>query len=144
MALWRAEAAGRLPQLQSKIAAAETVMALWIELLRDFEEAYRSTPPDEQLIAGVYSFADWCLLAPRNDDAGRDPTTAVVVVFHEHIATVPAARDDMPRWFTAEQVLQNRSVFGRFVDDSTFAELMRQLRRNRHRYRGRPGDLRAQ
>src|SRR5690242_6827264 len=103
MARWRAAAIQRLPEFREIVASAEHVMALWIELRWKFKEAYRD-PRNDDLIRRIYSYADWCLDAPRNDDAGQDPLTAVTVAFYEHIPTWPAAREDMPRWFSVEVV----------------------------------------
>jgi hypothetical protein len=134
MAKWRAEAIQRLPELRRVIAEAETVMAAWIELRMAFEDAYEAEPPDDSLIARIYSFADWCLDAPRNADAGRDPFTAVLVAFYEDIPTIKAARDDMPRWFTYDEVARNRQVFSYHLRPEEFDALVLHMARNRHRY----------
>ncbi len=78
-------------ELRETIAEAETVMSLWIELRDAFDAAYRE-PRNDDLIARIYSYADWCLSAPRNDDARHDPSTAVVVAFYEHSAVEGGAR----------------------------------------------------
>ena len=66
MARWRSEAIERLPELRDTIAKAESIMSLWIELHLTFQNAYRE-PKNDELIARIYSYADWCLTAPRND-----------------------------------------------------------------------------
>ncbi len=60
-------------------------MSLWIELHFAFEDAYRD-PRNDDLIARIYSYADWCLSAPRREDVSHDPSTAVAVAFFEHPA----------------------------------------------------------
>lgn len=134
MAKWRAEAIKRLPELRRVVAEADTVMALWIELRFAFERAYDAEPPDESLIARIYSFADWCIDAPRNPDAGRDPLTSVAVAFYEDIPTIEPARDDMPRWFSYEEVARNRPVFSYHIGAKEFDALVEHMARNRHRF----------
>jgi hypothetical protein len=113
-------------------------MELWIEVRDEFEKAYRTEPIDESLIGGVYSFADWCLQAPRVPDAGHEASTAVIVCFYEHIPTFRPARDDMPRWFRFLEVEENREVFSYFIDSEEFGALLAHMAKNRHRYRPRP------
>jgi hypothetical protein len=108
-------------------------MALWIELHMKFEDAYRE-PRNDDLIRRIYSYAHWCLAAPRNKDAGHDPATAVMAAFYEHIPTSPAAREDMPRWFQYEEVAGCRDVFSYLIGDAAFDELLAFMKRNRHRY----------
>lgn len=119
------------------IAEAENVMSLWIELHFKFEDAYRD-PKDDDLIARIYSFADWCLAAPRNEDAGHDPATGVMVGFYEHIPQLKAAREDMPRWFHYDEVARSRSVFAYLIGDHAFDELLAYMKQNQKRYVRRP------
>jgi hypothetical protein len=137
MARWRAEALKGLPELRKKINSADNIMALWIEALYAFEQAYRGNPPDESLIARVYAFADWCMGAPRGPDAGHDPLSAVMIGFYESIPTFPAAREDMPRWFTYDEVAQSRAVFSYLIGDEEYQRLLEHMRKNISRYRPR-------
>lgn len=137
MARWRAAAIERLPELRETIAEAESVMSLWIELFLTFEEAYRE-PRNDDLIARIYSYADWCRAAPRNDDAGHDPPTAVAVAFYEHIPQSQAARDDMPRWFRYEEVGRNRAMFAYHIGDAAFDELLAYVKNHKDRFAPRP------
>jgi hypothetical protein len=137
MARWRAAAIERLPEFQHVVAAADTVMALWIELGLEFEKAYRER--NESLIGRIYAFADWCLKAPQGPDAGLDPFTAAVVGFYEHIPTIPAARDDMPRWFRSSEVSENKQVFAYLIGEQAYQDLVSYLVKNRHRYVPREG-----
>lgn len=142
MAKWRAEALARLPELRKKIDAAENVLALWDEIRHAFERAYLEDPRNESLIARVYSYADWCVDAPRASDAAHDPLTAVMVCFYEWIPPFKPARDDMPRWFTYDEIAESRSVFSYMIDAREFGELLRYMDRHRKRYvpraQGRP------
>ena len=137
MAKWRAEALARLPELRKKIDAADNVMALWDEVRGAFEQAYRDEPPNESLIARVYSFADWCVRAPRGSDAAHDPLTAVLVCFYEHVPEFGPARDDMPRWFTYEEVAQGKSVFAYMIGEEKYRELLKYMDKHRNRYKVR-------
>ncbi len=112
-------------------------MAFWIEVGLAFKRAYDQKPPDESLIFRIYSYADWCANARHGPDAGHDPRTAVVVAFFEHIPTIPAAREDMPRWFTYEEVAQNRPNFSYHIGDEEYQCLLRHMRVNRHLYKPR-------
>jgi hypothetical protein len=103
MARWRAAAIERLPELRKIIASAETVMQLWIEISFEFKKAY-GKPNNEDLIRRIYAYSDWCLHAPRLDDPGRDPSTAAWICLIEDIPGIPAAREDMPRWLTIEDI----------------------------------------
>ncbi len=137
MAKWRAKALEHLPDLRKAIASAEDVFALWSELSYAFERAYQMEPPDESLIGRIFSFADWCLAAPRHPDAAHDPTTAVIVAFYEDIPTFKPARDDMPRWFRYDEVANNRPVFSYHIGDEEYDALVKHMAKNRHRYQPR-------
>lgn len=138
MAKWRAEALARLPELRKEIDTADNVMTLWDEIWRGaFEPAYREDPPDESLIARVYSFADWCVRAPRRPDAAHDPLSAVTVCFWEEVPAFAPARDDMPRWFTFEEVAEGKSVFAYMIGEEKYRELLRYMDKHRSRYKRR-------
>ena len=140
MAKWRAEALKRLPEHQRVIEAAPSIMSLWIELSPLFHRAYEVEPRDESLIARIYGFADWCMQAPRHDDAGHDPLSAVACAFYEHIPTHGPARDDMPRWFRPDEVARSREVFAYLIGDEKFEKLLAYMKQHRDRYvKRRPG-----
>lgn len=135
MAKWRAEALTRLPERREKINAAENVMALWDDIFRSaFVPAYRAEPPDESIISRVYSYADWCVLAPRGPDAAHDPLSAVMVCFYEEVPAFRPARDDIPRRFTREAVAESKSVFSYMIGGQEFFELLRYMDKHRKRY----------
>jgi hypothetical protein len=140
MARWRAEAIKRLPELQKVIASSDSVLALWAELFYAFEDAYRADLPDESLIARIYSFADWCVEAPRGRDASHDPVTAVTVCFYEMVPTCRPARDDMPRWFEYSEVAENKQVFAYMIGDEQYGELLKYMAKHQNRYQPREID----
>jgi hypothetical protein len=137
MPRWRATAIEHLPDLRKTIAAADSIMALWIEITGAFEKAYRE-PRNEDLIARIYAYATWCWHAPRHGDAGRDPSTAATVAFLEHIPAIPAAREDMPRWFTFDEITASKSIFVYSIGEIAFKDLLAHMQRNQHRHSKRP------
>jgi hypothetical protein len=136
MSRWRSAAIERLPELRGIIASAENIMSLWIELKMVFQDAYRD-PRNDDLIERIYSYADWCWDAPRHKDAGRDPSTAVTVAFFEDIPRIPAAREDMPRWFTFEEVAANKELFLYSIGEAKFKSLLADMQKKRHLYLGK-------
>ncbi len=123
MARWRKEAIDRLPELRGRIEQSPELMALWIELLLVFEKAYDISRNDG-LIQRIYDFAKWCESAPRDQDAGRDPLTAVCLAFYEHIPETEAARNDMHRWFTRSQIVEGREIFSRHISSEQYDQLL--------------------
>lgn len=138
MAKWRAKALECLPELRDAITSADRVMAVWTDLLHSFEKAYEADPRNESLIARIYSFADWCVNAPRGSDAGHDPVTAVAVCFFEHIPRHKLAREDMPRWFRYSDVAASRAVFAYLIGDADYDALLKYMAKNQDRYQPRP------
>jgi hypothetical protein len=55
------------------------------------------------------------------------------ISLYKHIPQHPAAREDMPRWWRAED-LRELSVFQYHLSDEEFRELRIFLTRERHRY----------
>lgn len=135
---WRNKAAVMLPELAEEAEEAVNLMSFWIELWYVFEEAYQSPdvvalrvmadesyrPPGEDFIRRVYAFADWCV----QQDGGRRThdhlPTCVSVCFYEHIPTCPAARIDMPRWFSREDVALMKRTFSYFLTEKEFEDLL--------------------
>jgi hypothetical protein len=138
MAKWRAAATERLPELIDEINAAPNIMSLWIELHLHFKVAYRE-PQNESLIARIYSYADWCMNTRHNSDPGRDPSNAVGVAFFEHIPDDPAARAEMPVWFTPDQIRLLRSLLVYRFGDAAYEQLLAEIIKNSYRYRPRVG-----
>src|SRR5215470_6692676 len=107
--MWKEQAKHMFPELLSEVEQAETPYLLWFGLRRAFNNAY-SSRRNESLIARIYEFAHWCEEQPRGATAEADLATCVSVSFFEHIAESPAARDDMPRWFSKEEFSKMESV----------------------------------
>lgn len=112
---WRSKALELLPELTSTILDEDYVdhpMQLWIEITFEFDRAYEE-PRNEDLIRRIYEYAFWCLEHGEQHptDAGRDLPTCVCIYLYEHLPTNEAARQDMPRWFTREEVLTMRELF---------------------------------
>lgn len=133
MSRWRAVAIKRFRDLREKIEKSSTLMELWIEFSSHFRDAYRQ-PRNESLILRVYQFADWCMHAPRVKDSNRDPITAVAISFFERLPVDKATREDMPRWFTYEDVAESRKIFSNLIGEESFAELLKHMAQNRHRF----------
>ena len=101
-----------------------TPMGLWITLCFAFEAAYASVPPNESIIRRIYHFARWCLNQEQDNDARWDLPTCVICGFYEDIPRIPAARRDMPRWFTREEVVLMHQTFKYHLTDAEFEELL--------------------
>ena len=54
--------------------------------------------------------------------------------FFEHIPTIPAAREDMPRWFTFDEIAANKPLFLYSIGEATFENLLGQMQRHRQLY----------
>jgi hypothetical protein len=134
MALWRAEALQRLPELRQIIDSAHEIMALWINLHLEFVRACEKVPHDESLISRIYSFADWCTHAKRGTDAGRDPLTAVNIAFFEDIPLCKPACEDMPRWVTFDEVAEAKEIFSYHIGEEQYRALLQYMSQNRDKY----------
>jgi hypothetical protein len=134
MSPWRQKAIEMFPELSSRFENADTPYLLWFELRDAFEQAYEKTPREESLIRRIYNYSDWCCDQPRGETAKDDLMTCVAVCFYEHIPSHPAAREDMPRWWLAEDLAGEPSVFQYNLSDEEFRELKSFLARERHRY----------
>jgi len=121
------------PELISRFENADTSYLLWFELRDAFEDAYDKTPRDESLIRRIYQYSDWCCDQPRGQTAEDDLLTCVAVCFYEHIPQHPVAREDMPRWWRADD-LREPSIFQYHLSDEQFRELRSFLSRESHRY----------
>lgn len=122
MKQWQAVAEKMLPELRAEIKEAETPMALWVEIIFYFDEAYR-TPQNDDFIRRVYAYADWCLGQNTGETAAEHLQTCVAVCFWEHIPNNKAARSDMPRWLSFEDLMANQHFFRYSLSDEAFDEL---------------------
>lgn len=133
---WQRKALELLPEMQDEILESENPMQLWIELSLCFDEAYEE-PKNESFIRRVYDYENWCLTQDAQT-AKRDVTeraenhlpTCVAVAFWEHIPTNKAAREDMPCWFSVEDVLASQDIFGYFLTDENFRDLIDMYSKN--------------
>lgn len=120
---WKSKALELLPEIKPEILDSDNPMQLWIEIVLYFDKAYEE-PRDEGFIKRVYQYQGWCLEQDKGETADEHLPTCVVTVFWEHIPTNPAARRDMPRWFTLDDVLSNRHHFSYHLTDENFKELV--------------------
>jgi hypothetical protein len=133
MAPWRQKAYEMFPELVSRFENADTPYSLWFELQTVFEQAYDKTPRDEGLIRRIYQYSDWCCKKSRRDTGVDDLPACVAVSFYVHIPLHPAAREDMPRWWRADDLCEP-SFFQYHLSDEQFSELRSFLSRESHRY----------
>jgi hypothetical protein len=134
---WKSTASDLFPELRERFTDADTPYLLWFELLAAFEAAYDEVPPDESMIARIYQFCDWCIEAPGGETAADDLCTCAIVSFLEHVPEHPAAREDMPRWLSYEEVAESETFFAYHLGHAGFEELKRHMRKNQHRFIGR-------
>jgi len=135
---WRKKARDVFPELASRLDAADTPYSLWLELREAFEEAYEKAPPDESLIRRVYQYSDWCCEQPRRQTADDDLLTCVAVSFYEYIPLHSKARQDMPRWWLAEDLDDGPDgkpcIFRYRLTAEQFDELKQFLEREKARF----------
>ena len=120
---WHFQAQEMLPELTDKIAGADCAMGLWVEIHFAFDTAYNE-PRNDDLIRRIYGFANWCMKQPRSNNAQDDLFTCVIVCFYEDIPTNKAARTDMTRWFTLQDVRQNKEVFSYHLSAAEYEDLL--------------------
>jgi hypothetical protein len=122
MGLWQEEALRRFSELSDRIREAESPYQLWDQLLFAFEDAYDSE--NTNLIAAIYGYARWCCEQPRGISANDDLATCVTVCFFEHIPDHPKALQDMPRWWSLEEVKAMKDVFSHHVGADGYARFV--------------------
>jgi hypothetical protein len=133
---WEKEAFKRFPELR-KFDPMGSAYVLWPELAEAFKRAYRA-PRNEDLIARIYAFADWCCSQPPGDNAENDLATCVSVCFYEHIPESPEALKDMPRWFSRSEVIAMKETFSYLVDEEGFQTILAAFTRH-HRLQKKTG-----
>ena len=138
MERWREKACQMLPELASRIEAADSTYDLWIDLWLAFEDAYERSPPDESLIGRIYRYSDWCCDQPRGQTAEGDLFTCVAVSFFEQIPLHAKARNDMPRWWRSQDLATGPngepSVLSWHLSAEQIEELKAFLDKERDRY----------
>ena len=128
---WRQKAEQMFPELQSSLEIADTPYLLWYELQRIFEQAYDQE--NASIIGRIYEYAKWCGQQPRGKTAEDDLLTCVTVSFYEHIPQHPKALEDMPRWFTQQEVETMKEVFSYYVGPDGFDRILAQFKKLRKR-----------
>jgi hypothetical protein len=104
MSAWRRKALEALPEFRVPIERASSPMALWIDLLAEFQDAF--SRDDSDLVARMLSYARWCWRSPDGDTVN-----AVACAFYEHLADHGGMRKAIPQWFTKEEFEELRSLF---------------------------------
>jgi hypothetical protein len=122
---WRARALELFPELEETIRQARSPMALWVELNSEFHYAY--TRANQDLIRRVYEYARWCLAQERHPKADHDLLTCVLLCFFKSIPTEPASQEDMPRWFTRQEVLDLRATFSDLLGEDEWDRLLQRF-----------------
>jgi hypothetical protein len=120
---WGREAFKKFPELIDRFDFVQSPHELWFELRDAFEEAYRE-PRNEDLISRIYSYANWCCAQPEGKTAEDDLGTCVCACFFEHIPELPAALEDMPRWFSRSDVLLMKEIFSYMVGEDGFQRII--------------------
>jgi hypothetical protein len=120
---WKRMAFELLPELNAVISESDNPMGLWIEIVLSFDEAYEE-PRNESFIKRVYEYEEWCLEQDKGETAAEHLPTCVVTAFWEHIPTNKASREDMPRWFRLEEVLENQHFFAYHLSAGNFEDLV--------------------
>ena len=116
---WKAQALASLAELREEILEAGDPGALWVEIWLAFDGAY-DEPQRPDLIRRIYEYAWWCLETNEPDNLA----SCVCVALLEHIPDNPAARAEMPRWFTREEVLTMRDIFSYLIGPAEYDRLL--------------------
>ena len=119
---WQEKALELLPGMEDEIFEVSSPMTLWIEIGLEFRQAYHE-PKNEDLIRRVYEFSRWCVEHEQGMSAADDLPTAVAVCFYEHLPTWDGAREDMPRWFTLEEIEHMHQLLSYHQTAEEFAQL---------------------
>lgn len=112
----------KLPEYRSVIEATDNPMTLWIELEMKFEDVYRATPLDDEIIRRFYDYARWCMESPGEGGYLSDAGTAAACAFYEHLPQQAAIRRDLPRWITRQEFGDLREVFRHHLSPRDFAD----------------------
>ena len=125
MPTWRHYALQFLPELSEMINSVDVdnPYMLWIYIRMEFVDAYSGTYYEESFIKRIYQFARWCFSQPRGKSAKDDLLTCVFVCFFEHIAELPTAIDDLPRWLSSEDFSVVSGVLKETMNESDYERL---------------------
>ena len=120
---WGEEAFKRFPDLIDRFDSVDSPGELWIELRLAFDEAYKE-PRNEDLIARIYQYAEWCCTQPSGTSAEDDLGSIVCATLYEDIPTIPAALADMPRWFSRADVILMKETFSYMVGEEGYMRIL--------------------
>jgi len=123
-AKWKEQALRVLPELAAEIEEADSPYQMWFSIHRAFEGAYAGSR-NESLIGRIYDYANWCCQQSPGKTAADDLGTCVAVCFYEHIPELPAALNDMPRWFTKTDVISMKEILSYHVGEKGFQEILK-------------------
>ena len=116
MSAWRRKAIEWLPDLKRVVSEAPSPMALWIELLSEFDAAFRVCDADKT--DRILKYARWCWQG-RNEQA----VIAVKCAFFEHLPLHRGMCEEIPRWFSRAEFDRLRPVFGYHADSEVIADI---------------------
>ncbi len=123
MEAWREKAHKMLPELD-EVDDSDDAMGAWIHISMAFDQAYEA-PRNEVLIQRIYGYADWCSEhGERTGRATTDLPTCIAVCFYENIPTREASRQDMPRWFSRDDILLMKDTFSYHLNPDEFERLL--------------------
>ena len=118
MSVWRREALSRLPEFRAVIERTDSPMALWVELVIPFENAFASE--DYDLVRRVFQYAAWCL-----DTAQAQPTdasTAAWCAFYD-LPGVPGLIDRLPQFLPWDRFLRVEPALRESLDEDALARV---------------------
>jgi hypothetical protein len=131
---WHTEALGRFPELSERLESVATMYELWFELTDSFKKAYQA-PKNEDLIARIYAFAEWCCSQNEGSSPDDDLGTCICACFYEEIPTCADATADMPKWFSRFEVLAMKPIFSYQVGEEGFMRILAAYDRKPNRAR---------
>jgi hypothetical protein len=120
MSAWRRQALDLLPEHREVVEAAESPMALWIELHFLFEDTVARG--DWKSVGRFLKLAAWCV----SEDSGplpNDTSTAAAVAFYEHLPEDRTLWKYFPSWFSRREFESLLPVFAYHLDDNELEQL---------------------
>jgi hypothetical protein len=121
---WKIEALKRFPEIsEEECSDWDNPYSCWNSLIFLFEDAYQE-PRNEDSIKRICEYSEWCLEQPQGETAEDDLPTIVCVCFLEHIPTIPAAMEDMPRWIPYKNVQVSAEIFSYMVGNEGYQKIL--------------------
>ncbi len=130
MEYWLEKAAEYLPGLEDLLTREQAMpgpMAMWIDLHFELVKAYDTSPPNDDLIRGIYDFAAWCLAQPQTDDASTDLPTAVAVALIEHLPLDRHVAQDLHRWMSVKSFEGFENLFRYHLSDEEYRQFSKEF-----------------